>query len=228
MKKNVLFGALTLIAGSLLAADSSPKDDVIGAAQKLAATANYSWKQTVVVPESAQFKPGPSEGKTEKGGATYVKMSTFGDNTMEIAMQGSKAAVTDQDGNWQSLTNMENDAEGPGRFVVRMVRNFQAPAAMATNVVSSVKELKQDGDAYSGDLTDAGAKAQFRFGTVTNPKGSAKFWVKDGLLVKFEVKVQGKVEFNGNEFDADRDTTIEIKDIGATKVELPADAKKVL
>jgi len=228
MKKNVLFGALTLIAGSLLAADSSPKDDVIGAAQKLAATANYSWKQTVVVPESAQFKPGTSEGKTEKGGATYVKMSTFGDNTMEIAMQGSKAAVTDQDGNWQSLTNMENDAEGPGRFVVRMVRNFQAPAAMATNVVSSVKELKQDGDAYSGDLTDAGAKAQFRFGTVTNPKGSAKFWVKDGLLVKFEVKVQGKVEFNGNEFDADRDTTIEIKDIGATKVELPADAKKVL
>ena len=228
MKKNVMFGAMTLIAGSLLAADSSPKDDVVGAAQKLAATANYSWKQTVVVPDSAQFKPGPSEGKTEKGGATYVKMSTFGDNTMEIAMQGSKAAVTDPDGNWHSLTNMENDTEGPGRFVLRMVHNFQAPAAMATNIVSSVKELKKDGDVYSGDLTDAGAKAQFRFGTVTNPKGSAKFWVKDGLLVKFEVKVQGKVEFNGNEIDADRDTTIEIKDIGTTKVELPADARKVL
>jgi len=228
MKKNVMFGAMTLIAGSLLAADSSPKDDVVGAAQKLATTANYSWKQTVVVPDSAQFKPGPSEGKTEKGGATYVKMSTFGDNTMEIAMQGSKAAVTDPDGNWHSLTNMENDTEGPGRFVLRMVHNFQAPAAMATNIVSSVKELKKDGDVYSGDLTDAGAKAQFRFGTVTNPKGSAKFWVKDGLLVKFEVKVQGKVEFNGNEIDADRDTTIEIKDIGTTKVELPADARKVL
>jgi len=228
MKKNVLFGAMTLIAGSLLAADSSPKDDVIGAAQKLAATANYSWKQTVVVPESAQFKPGPSEGKTEKGGATYVKMSTFGDNTMEIAMQGGRAAVTDPDGNWQSLTNMENDAEGPGRFLVGMVRNFQAPAAMATNVVTSVKELKKDGDAYSGDLTDAGAKAQFRFGTVTNPKGSAKFWVKDGLLTKFEFKVKGTMSFNGNDIDVDRDTTIEIKDIGTTKVELPADAKKVL
>ena len=41
-------------------------------------------------------------------------------------------------------------------------------------------ELKKDGDVYSGDLTEAGAKAQFRFGTVTNPKGSVKFWIKDG------------------------------------------------
>jgi hypothetical protein len=228
MKKNILFGAMTLLAGSLLGADASPKADVTSAAQKLGDSANYSWKQTVVVPESAQFKPGPSEGKTEKGGATYVKMSTFGDNTMEIAMQGSKAAVTDPDGNWQSLTNLENETEGPGRFLAGMVRNFRVPAAMATNLVAAVKELKKDGDVYSGDLTDAGAKAQFRFGTVTNPKGSAKFWVKDGLLAKFEFRVQGKVDFNGNEMDLDRDTTIEIKDIGSTKVELPADAKKVL
>jgi hypothetical protein len=229
MKKNIVFSVLALTAGSLIAADSNPKDDIIGAAQKLAAAASYSWKQTVVVPESAQFKPGPSEGKTENGGATYVKMSTFGDNTTEIVMlPGGKAAVTDPDDNWQSITNLENEAEGPSRFLLRMVRSFQLPAAMATNILSSVKELKKDGDVYAGDLTEAGVKAQFRFGTVTNPKGSAKFWVKDGLLTKFEVKVQGKMEFNGNEFDADRDTTIEIKDVGTTKVTVPADAKKVL
>ncbi|MGA3283982.1 MAG: hypothetical protein ABSD57_05955 [Verrucomicrobiota bacterium] len=227
MKKNILFGALALLAGPLFAADSGPKDDVIAAAQKLAATASYSWKQTVVVPESAQFKPGPTEGKTEKGGATYVKMS-FGDNITEIVMKGDKAAVTDPDGDWQSLTNLENDSEGPGRFLVGMVRNFRAPAAQATNLLAAVKELKKDGDVYSGDLTEAGAKAQFRFGTVTNPKGSAKFWLKDGLLSKYEYKVQGKVGFNGNEMDLDRDTTVEIKDVGATKVDMPDGAKKVL
>jgi len=227
MKKKILFGAIVLLAGPLLAADSSPKDDVIGAAQKLAATASYSWNQTVVVPEDNRFKPGPTDGKTEKGVATYVKMS-FGDNTTEIVMKGDKAAVTDPDGNWQSLTNLEGDDQGPGRFLVRMVHNFSAPAAQATNLVASVTELKKDGDAYSGDLTEAGAKAQFRFGTVTNPKGSAKFWIKDGLLTKFEYKVQGKVSINGNEFDADRDTTVEIKDVGATKVVVPDAAKKVL
>ncbi|HYA78900.1 MAG TPA: hypothetical protein VED19_00135, partial [Candidatus Nitrosopolaris sp.] len=186
----------------------------------------------VVVPESARFKPGPTEGKTEKGLVTYVKMS-FGDITTEIVMKGNKAAVTDPDGNWQSLTNLENDAkgvgsEGPTRFLVGMVRNFKAPAAQATNLVASVQELKKDGDVYSGDLTEAGAKAQFRFGSVTNPKGSAKFWLKDGLLSKYEYKVQGKVDFNGNEMDLDRDTTVEIKDVGATKVDVPDGAKKVL
>ncbi|MGD0350028.1 MAG: hypothetical protein ABSB84_06910 [Verrucomicrobiota bacterium] len=228
MKKNVLFGTLALAAGSLLAADSNPKDDVISAAQKLAASANYSWQQTVVVPESAQFKPGPTEGKTEKGGATYVKLSTFGDNTTEIVMQGNKAAVTDPDDNWQSITNLENETEGPGRFLLRIVRNFQVPAAQATNLLASVKELKKDGDAYSGDLTEAGAKARFRFGTVTNSRGSAKFWLKDGVLSKYEYRLQGKVDFNGNEVDLDRDTTVEIKDIGTTKVTVPAEAKKVL
>ncbi len=232
MKIIVLFGALALLAGPLFAADSSPKDDVIGAAQKLAAAASYSWEQTVVVPESTQFKPGPTEGKTEKGGATYVKMS-FGDITTEIVMKGGKTAVTDPDGDWQSLTNLENDAkgigsEGPIRFLVGMVHNFKAPAAQATNMVALVKELKRDGDVYSGDLTEAGAKAQFRFGAVTNPKGSAKFWLKDGVLSKYEYRVQGRVNFNGNERDFDRDTTVEIKDVGATKVDVPDGAKKVL
>lgn len=221
-----MFCALALLAVPLFAADPSPKDDVIAAAQKLAAT-SYSWNQTVVVPESAQFKPGPTDGKTEKGGATYVKL-TFGDNETEIVMQGRKAAITDPDGNWQSITNLENDTEGPGRFFVGMVRNFKAPAAQATNLLAAVKELKKDGDVYSGDLTEAGVKEQFRFGNVTNPKGSAKFWIKDGLLSKYEFIVQGKVEFNGNEFDADRDTTVVIKDVGTTKVVVPADAKKVL
>ena len=54
------------------------------AAKKLGDAASYSWKTNVKVPEGGggQFRPGPSEGKTEKDGYTYVK-STFGDNTME-------------------------------------------------------------------------------------------------------------------------------------------------
>ena len=61
---------------------------------------------------------------------------------------------------------------------------------------------------------------------ISGAKGSVKFWVKDGMLFKYEIKVQGKVSFNGNDRDIDRTTTIEIKDIGSTKVEVPDDAKK--
>jgi hypothetical protein len=67
-------------------------------------------------------------------------------------------------------------------------------------------------------------------GSIQNskPKGSVEFRVKDGQLTKFEFKLTGKADFNGNEFDVDRDTTIEISDVGATKVEVPAEAKKKL
>ena len=55
-----------------------------------------------------------------------------------------------------------------------------------------------------------------------------KFWIKDGVLSKYEYKVQGKVSFNGNDRDVDRTTTTEIKDIGTTKVEVSDEAKKKL
>ena len=226
MKTNVLFSATSLLAVTLIAADSGPKADIIVATKKLGDQANYSWKTTVVVPENAQFKPGPIEGQTEKDGFTQLTLS-FGDNTTKAVIKGDKAAVTNPEGGWQSLTDVDN-AEGPGRFLGRIIRNFKTPAAQAAELATATKELKKDGDVYSGDLTEEGAKAQFRFGTVSNPKGSVKFWVKDGALTKFEFKVTGKVDFNGNEFDVDRTSTIEIKEVGTTKVNVPEEAKKKL
>jgi hypothetical protein len=38
--------------------------------------------------------------------------------------------------------------------------------------------------------------------------------------------VTGKVDFNGNEFEVDRTWTIEVKDVGTTKVNVPEEAKK--
>jgi hypothetical protein len=229
MKTSIVFGIIALAAASLVAAESSPKDDVSNAAKALGEKASYSWKTTVAVPAESRFHPGPTEGKTEKDGATRVKM-TFGDNTTEFVMQGGKSAVHTEDGGWQSLSEL--DDQGPGRFLGGMIRNFRAPAAQASELAAQAKELKKDGDVYSADLTDEGAKAllQFRGGnaTVSDAKGSVKFWVKDGILTKYEFKVAGKVSFNGNDRDVDRTTTVEIKDVGATKVEVPDEAKKKL
>src|SRR5215475_7161891 len=108
MKKLVLSGCIALlITTPLLAAESSPKDDVIAAAKKLGDKANYSWKTTVVVPPDTQFKPGPSEGQTEKDGFTLLKLN-FGDNTTQVAMKGEKAAATTPDGDWQSSAELAN------------------------------------------------------------------------------------------------------------------------
>jgi len=142
--------------------------------------------------------------------------------------------LTAPDGNgWQSAAEAEKD-ENFGRFRAMMARNVKTPAAQAAELANDTKELKKDGDTYSGDLTEDGAKTLLRFRRggdgppVANAKGSVKFWLQDGALTKYQFKVKGTVTFGGNDVDVDRTTTVEIKDVGATKLDPPAEAKQKL
>ncbi len=232
MKKNILFGIFTLAATTLLAADATPKDTVTAAVAKLNQQDNYSWKTTT---EFGNFT-GTTDGKTQKDGLVQITMS-FGDNTTEAFLKGGKGVVKAPDQDWRTLAEMASSSEqGPGRFLVRRLQNYKAPATEATDLAGKVKELKQDGDVYAGDLTEAGAKEMLSFGgrrggnapEPKNAKGSAKFWVKDGQLAKFESKLSGTVNFNGEDRDMDRTTTVQIKDVGTTKIEVPEPAQKKL
>jgi hypothetical protein len=236
MKKNVLFSLAILAAGSLLAADSNPKDDVTAAATALGNEANYTWRTTVEVPADSQFKPGPTDGKTEKGGYTMVTMS-FNDNTSEAVIKGTNAAVKTQDGGWQSVAEALADNGGgfnPATFLARVAQNYRTPAMEAATLAGETKELKAGDKGISGELTEDGAKTLLTFRrraggggpTVTNPKGTITFWIADGKLTKYQYHVTGTVSFNGNDRDVDRTTTVAIKDVGATKIEVPDEAKK--
>jgi len=239
MKRNILFSTMILLAGSLFAADASPKDDVKAAAKALGNQTNYSWKATSDSPNGGGRFNGPTEGKTENGGYTWLSLS-MRDNTVEAVLQGGKGAAKTADG-WKSLAELNQDnGDGgfnPNMFLARRLQAFKAPAVEVADLADKAKELKLDGDAYVGDLTVDGAKSLLTMGrptagdnvpTVTNPKGSVKFWVKDGQLTKYQSHVQGTVSFNGNDRDVDRTTTVEIKDIGTTKIQVSDDAKKKL
>ena len=232
MKRHMTIGTLALLAGSLLAADTGPKDEVTAAAKKLADKDNYAWKQTTENAGGGGFGGGASEGKTEKDGYTWLSL-TMRDNTVEALKKGDKGAIKTQDG-WKSISEATSGDPGSGTFIARRMQSFKAPAAQAQDLAGAVKELKKDGDVYSGDFTEEGAKSQLTFGgrggnvEISGAKGSVKFWVKDGMLSKYEIKVQGKVTYNGNDRDIDRTTTVEIKDIGATKIQVPAEAKPKL
>ena len=233
LKHLLIGGFLAATITGVLAADSSAKEEVTKAAKALADKPNYAWKTTTVVPEGTQFRPGPTEGKADKEGTVYLTM-TRRDNLVEAVVKNGKATYTNQDGDWQVA---EEGAEGPGRFMAAILRNFKAPAVQAQEIAGTVKELKKDGEVYSGDLTEDGAKALMSFGgrrgggeapEIKGAKGNAKFWVKDGVLSKYEYSVKGQMNFNGNDIDVDRVTTTEIKDVGTTKVVVPEAAKKKL
>src|SRR5262245_2789743 len=127
MKKNILIGIIVLVGGSLLAADSDPKDELIAAAKKLAEKSNYSWKSTLDLGPNSQFTPGPTEGKTEKDGYTWLSI-TFNDNTTIGLKKSTKVAVKTDEG-WKS--GEEASADGgdggfnAGRFMATRMQSLK-------------------------------------------------------------------------------------------------------
>jgi hypothetical protein len=247
MLRHVLSATVVVLACSV-AASAAPKDEVADAAKKLADAPNYAWKATTERQGGGgggggNFRAGPLEGKTEKGGPMVLAM-TLGDNEVQAVVKGDKGAVKTQEG-WQSFEELQQSAQqggqgqGRGRGMFgRMLRNTKAPAQEAQDLTAKSKDITKSGNAYTADLTEEGAKElmTFRGGrggnaeapTVTNPKGTVKFWLKDGALSKYEYNVQGSMNFNGNDIEVNRTTTVEVKDVGSTKVEVPEEAKAKL
>jgi hypothetical protein len=243
MKRNILLGAVLMCATSLVAADAA--SDVKAAAKKLSEKGNYSWKSNL---ESAgggggggggNRGGGPTEGKTDAG--TIQLSMTRGENTTEAFVKGEKGAIKTQEG-WQSLSEAAEAAGGGGgggrggAFLARSLQGYKAPAAQAEELAGKATGLKKDGDAYAGELPAEAVKGLLSFGRraggdapeVSGAKGNVKFWLKDGALSKYQFNVKGTMSFNGNDREIDRTTTVEIKDVGTTKLTVPDEAKKKL
>ena len=229
MKATILFSLFALATASLPAADSSPKDEITAAAKKLAQKDNYAWK---AANEFAGFTS-TAEGKADKDGLVWLAV-TFAEKTTQAFLKGGKGVVKQPDQEWQTLAELEKE-EGPIQFLVRRLQTFKAPAEQAQDLATKAKEMKKEGETYSAELTEAGAKELLSFGRSgdntpgpKNAKASVKLWIKDGMISKYELKLSGSVSFGGDEQDIEGHTTAEIKDVGTTKLELPEAAKKKL
>lgn len=118
----------------------------------------------------------------------------------------------------------------------------QNPGDELVALVDAAKDLKSADGAISGALTDEAVTQRLSFGgrggrgggggggqapaAPTNASGSVKFWLKDGMVAKYELHVKGTVQGRNGAQEVDRTTTTEIKDVGTTKVEVPEGAKK--
>ena len=228
MKLGWIAGAALLLSLPLTAAESN--EPVKAAAQKLAEKGNYSWTSTT---KWAQFEPRPWNGKTDKSGA-LITTTGRDDQEIQVAIKGDRRWMKTDQG-WEDLEELAQAGQGQrGGFMARIMRAYKLPAEEAKLLAESTTDLKKEGDVYSGKLTKEGARElvmrgfrQQQQGDGPDVTGSTKFWVKDGQLSKYEFNVQGKMQFgqDGREFDLDRTTTVEIKEVGSTKVELPSDLK---
>jgi len=166
---------------------------------------------------------------------------TRGENKSLAVLKNGKGAVKRSEEEWKTLTELAGADAGAGgrgnigRFIAIALQSYKAPAVLADSLADASKEITKTDDGYAAELSEEGAKNLMSFGArpgaanapaIANPKGSAKFWIKDGMLTKLQYHVQGTMTFGGNDINVDRTTTVEIKDVGNTKAEIPAEAKK--
>jgi hypothetical protein len=235
MQKTLIIGLIGTIASWLSAADSSPKDKLTNAAKQLGNKPNYSWTMTTKEADGSPGRLGPIDGKTEKDNVTFLSL-TPGGIPVEVYMKGDKGAARALEG-WQTFDEIAQTS-GTAAAIVRFLRSYKAPAAQSADLAGNLKELKEADGAISGELKDDAIKellllaARRREGQeppkVEDPKGSVKFWIKDGALTKYEINVQGKVSSGDRTSDINRTMTVEIKDVGSTKLEMPAEARQKL
>ncbi len=218
-------------------AGTNATEQVKSAAARLKDQPNYSWKVELKLP-GMPITPGLLHGQTEKGGLSMVSQE-FNDNTLQAAFNADKAVVKIED-EWQ-LVGAPDAAGADGRAAMIgqwLIRN-RTPAEEVEALLKNSKPLQAGEEGVLGaELTEEGAKSLLSFGSrggtpppaPKNAKASVKFWLKDGALAKFESHVSGTTTFGPDqeERELDMTRTVEIQDVGSTKLAVPAEARKKL
>jgi hypothetical protein len=198
---------------------------------------------------------GTLTGKTDKDGLTWfsqsgnnntIEAAKKGDKSAVKTQDGWKSS--------EELQGQGGGGQGGGRggaggaMMGRMLTASPLPASQLEGIVAKAKEVKAEADGlYVVTMTEEGAKEFANLGRggfggrqgglggggqgggnrpePRDAKASAKVWVKDGVPTKYELTTSSKMMMRDEEREIGRTTTIEFKDVGATKVELPDEAK---
>ncbi len=227
-------------AASFTALAADPKAELSAAAAKLAAASSYAWTSSTEIDPAGNFTQAPLNGKTEKDGYTHIR-TKMQDNDVEVAMKAGKTAIKTQDG-WRSTEEMAAAAQGGGggRGGFGAARYAtSAPFVQMTNILARAKEVKSADGKYSVDFTPENATALAAVGgrggrgggggnapAPRNASASATFWLKEGIIAKYELKTKATTSNqDGEDVTRSRTTTVEIKEVGTAKVAVPAEAK---
>jgi len=226
-----LAGFIGLVATGVSAADS--KEKITNATKQFGDKPNYSWTTRTKEGDGSPGRLSNIEGKTEKGSVTYLSFAVGG-IPVEVYLKGTNGAAKALEG-WMTLDEIAQTS-GTAAAVVRFLRSYKTPAAQSAELAANLKDGKEEDGVLTGELKDASFKELLLLGVrqrdgqeppkITEAKGSARFWIKEGALTKYEIHAEGKVSTGERTLDIDRTMTVELKDIGSTKIEVPAEAQQ--
>ncbi len=235
--KIATFLLLSFVFGNLsvFSADADLKGAVSAAAKKLSAQSSYQW-QTAVRSQGGAGGNVSSTGKVDADGYVWITSPGQPGVAAHVGKAGKAAVLVD--GNWMTLEQAaaRTPAGGRGGSGPGAVNDPKMPATQAEELLSKLSNLTQAGESITGELDADAVIEQFnparrggRGGPqLKDPKGTASFSLKDGLLVGYTVTLSGAREAGGNESKLTRTTTTAISEVGSTQFSLPADAKEIV
>lgn len=234
-----LLGALS---GAAQATPRDLKDDLKNAVHKLSQVGSYSWSiaSRNSGDTSEKYGFGSGEGKVERGGVFWLR--TREAPPVEVIVKGPKMAVRLEDG-W--ALERELSAPGAGRrhpnlALVRSLKSRARPSAEAGELLKHAKDLSTGPEGYftstlapedSKELLHKYLRNTGRTADITSPGGSLAFWVNDGILNRYELRLRGTVTFSApipSTWDADEVITVSMTDLGTARVDVPEDVKRLL
>lgn len=239
----LLASVLPLLA---IPAFAAPSADLATAAKKLADAPSYAWTSTTQIAHT-DFPAMPSEGVTEKGGFT-VTTRTFNGNSSQTVRKGTELVMQNRDGDWVTMEEMRAQFSGGqagggggqrgggrGGFGGGLFGGAANPAETLGQLAAKLKNLQAEGDTLTATVTGEEAATLLappggRGGQGQGPKYDSitvKFWLKDGAITQYSTHTLGTMTLPGGEDrELDTTTTVEFKNIGTAKVEVPEAAKK--
>lgn len=115
--------------------------------------------------------------------------------------------------------------------------NLSRPHEEIGVIVGSYTEIHADGDIVAGTLSETGAKLLLVHPgqnalTPLQAAGTFRLWIRDGALVKYELKLEGTLSVETpsarREVRVHQRSSTELKAVGATRFDVPEEARRKL
>jgi hypothetical protein len=196
---------------------------------------SYSWTTTVETP-GAPFTIPATQGKVDKAGFS-VHESKFGDTTLLAVTKGDRV-VLKAGTEWKTLPEMSQGKVRPSADLADLA-DAKAPADELVALSAKLTETKLEADAsYSGKLAASDAKdimsqlvkrrAPMPDVKVSSASGTLRIELKEGVPRRYIVETTGAISLPFGTKEIKRVATVNISDLGAPTLVVPAGAKAKL
>lgn len=131
----------------------------------------------------------------------------------------------------------EDRGDGNGRTFSNVQDTLSRPHEEVAIIVAGASGMSAEGEVVSGTLSETAAKLLLvhegqRDRVPLQAAGTFRFWVRGGALVKFETKLEGRLQvddsFGRREVKVNQTATTTLSEVGTARVEVPPEVRKRL